>query len=428
MAISLDPSTPGFANNPPILPYSSSFGNPPVWGSSPINGQVPVSFTPPSGSLVVAMVVGAVGGADPSGFIFTCSDSASNVYTQAAVYQAAHQTVSIVFYHYYATSPGAITVKVTDANTTGLFRAYVVGIQVLAGSASVQNGATGSNGSPSTGKTYTGSITTTAAGSWVYVASGNDNANGILTVADAQTEALYLLGESTHTNDFFAFGEQAAATVTPGAETLGFTGSVNSDDFSWAAFEALPIQTITYDVTLTGAASVNPAVSRRISKTLPGPLAPSGGVTRRISKTLTAVVAAPSSIVAQFTRIILGLLFRLGVVNTNWTIPPVDIVQSQLSSAPVIIPVKATVAGVNYDPTGDIVQVAFMPNAVQSPGDTDWQSAFWIASSSPLYPQSVQCVVGPNGVQLGTGRYQVFIKISDDPETPVRFCGELAIN
>ena len=50
---------------------------------------------------------------------------------------------------------------------------------------------------------------------------------------------------------------------------------------------------------------------------------------------------------------------------------------SHLSTEYVLVPIAATKEGISYNPTGDVVQMAFMPNTVQQPGVSDWMTASW---------------------------------------------------
>jgi hypothetical protein len=103
---------------------------------------------------------------------------------------------------------------------------------------------------------------------------------------------------------------------------------------------------------------------------------------------------------------------------------------SQLSTQYVFIPVQATRSGVAYNPTGDPVQMAFMPQATQSPGLSDWVAASWDTNTtSVLYPYSVKCLVGPTGgvISLGLGTYYMYVKVTDSPEIPVLLGGILQI-
>lgn len=102
---------------------------------------------------------------------------------------------------------------------------------------------------------------------------------------------------------------------------------------------------------------------------------------------------------------------------------------NRLSTEYVLVPVTATKGGVSYNPTGDTVVFAFMPQATQEPGNSDWVSGSWQTDpSSLLYPYLAQCLVGPAGtITLGLGSYYIYVKITDNPEIPVRVAGQLQI-
>lgn len=103
---------------------------------------------------------------------------------------------------------------------------------------------------------------------------------------------------------------------------------------------------------------------------------------------------------------------------------------SRLSTQYYLVPVAAAKAGVAYNPTGDTVQFAFMPQATQVPQVSDWVSGSWdTVSSSLLYPYSAKCLVGPAGTTApGIGTYYVYVKITDSPEIPVLLAGQLEIS
>ena len=103
---------------------------------------------------------------------------------------------------------------------------------------------------------------------------------------------------------------------------------------------------------------------------------------------------------------------------------------SQLATQYVFIPVTVTKSGVPYNPTGDVVQFAFMPTPTQVPQVSDWVSGSWDTdTTSVLYPYSAKCLVGPAGtITLGIGTYIIYVKIQDNPEIPVLIGGQLAIS
>ena len=96
---------------------------------------------------------------------------------------------------------------------------------------------------------------------------------------------------------------------------------------------------------------------------------------------------------------------------------------SHLSLQYVSVPLTVTTLdGAPYDPTGDVVQMAFMPTATQVPQDSDWQTAEWSTDTSNLiYPYAANCLIGPGGtITLGIGTYVIYLRITDNPEIPVQ--------
>ena len=87
------------------------------------------------------------------------------------------------------------------------------------------------------------------------------------------------------------------------------------------------------------------------------------------------------------------------------------------------VPVTATtISGAAYNPTGLAVQMAFLPQATQSPGSGDWQAAIWgTNTANVLQPYAAFCLIGPGGtIQLGIGTYVIWVKVTGDPEIPVQ--------
>lgn len=93
-----------------------------------------------------------------------------------------------------------------------------------------------------------------------------------------------------------------------------------------------------------------------------------------------------------------------------------NIVQSSLATLQVQVPISAVLNGtVSYDPTGDVVAMAFMaPGA--TPGSSDWHTGSWTTAPGPVY--LAQCLVGPSngGVPLAGGVYAIWVKVTDNPE------------
>ena len=82
--------------------------------------------------------------------------------------------------------------------------------------------------------------------------------------------------------------------------------------------------------------------------------------------------------------------------------------------------VTVIVDGQIYDPTGDTVQMAFLPK-YQDPGSGDWKAAVWeTAGSGPTVAYYACCLIGPSGtITLGQGTYVKWTKVIDNPEIPV---------
>jgi hypothetical protein len=92
--------------------------------------------------------------------------------------------------------------------------------------------------------------------------------------------------------------------------------------------------------------------------------------------------------------------------------------------------VTATKAGVPYNPTGDLVQFAFMATPTQVPQVSDLVTGSWdVNPSSVLFPYSAKVLVGPGGtITLGIGTYVVYQKTSDHPEVPFDIVGYLQVS
>jgi hypothetical protein len=97
---------------------------------------------------------------------------------------------------------------------------------------------------------------------------------------------------------------------------------------------------------------------------------------------------------------------------------PNTITISSLATLMIQVPISARLNGSpNYNPTGDIVQLAFMAGD-NKPTTPDWQTGSWAIDPGPEY--LAQCLVGPTGtVTLAVGTWSIWVKVLDNPETPV---------
>lgn len=190
--------------------------------------QTSASFSPPAGSLVVVLAAASEysysdSWTDNSGL--TCKDSLNNSYTRKLdkpEYDGLNASYAglAVFERYYASAPGGITVGVTvdssHINSSGV--AVNIYPFVLTGCDSAQAGPGAASKNygivPADSEV---SVTTTAAGSWVFLVGV-----AIGSTPDALTS--YINGVTLDgVNNNVRFGKQANPTGTPGPTTLGYT-------------------------------------------------------------------------------------------------------------------------------------------------------------------------------------------------------------
>jgi hypothetical protein len=195
------------------------------------------SFSPPAGSFVVvaASVTYDASDGTTGSSPLTCKDSLSNSYAAGPAVNASHADLAF-FTYYYASAPGSITVTVTNSNKSG--QDMQLAPRVLTGAATSQTGAgTGTLAASASGNIY-GPLTTTTAGSWVYVAAGSWAALGTLTALSGTTTINTFYDGSSYL--YMGAGRQSAATVTPGAVSVGWTYSQTAYLAQWIGLEVLP--------------------------------------------------------------------------------------------------------------------------------------------------------------------------------------------
>jgi hypothetical protein len=97
---------------------------------------------------------------------------------------------------------------------------------------------------------------------------------------------------------------------------------------------------------------------------------------------------------------------------------------SHLSLEYVRVSVDATREGVAYDPSSDPVELAFLVGGAV-PGDSDWLAAEWELVGGFAF---ARLLVGPGGGHvLPVGTYSVWVKVTDDPEVPVKRAGVVVV-
>lgn len=105
-----------------------------------------------------------------------------------------------------------------------------------------------------------------------------------------------------------------------------------------------------------------------------------------------------------------------------------DVRLSTLSREYVRVQVSATEAGSPVNPTADTVQMAVTAAGVDP--TTEWATASWeteVTATGTKYYARIQ--VGPSSTvgQLAVGNYEIWVKVTDNPEVPVAQVGRLAI-
>jgi hypothetical protein len=106
------------------------------------------------------------------------------------------------------------------------------------------------------------------------------------------------------------------------------------------------------------------------------------------------------------------------------------IVRSILSLEYVRASVAATEEGVAVDPTGDPLSFAFIPQGDLPTALTTFTAGSWEVDdsdvSNPVYYARI--LVGPGGtVTLAMGEHDIYLKVVDNPEVPVRWVDTIRI-
>jgi Concanavalin A-like lectin/glucanases superfamily len=190
------------------------------------------SFSPPAGSLLVAEVSLSYAGT-PS---LSVSDTGGHTWSEpVSVSPGASYGAAAVFTTYLTSAPGPITV--TAKGGTGVTAGTIqLALRVVDGAAPVQAGAATATGDAKSASATT-AITTTTAGSWVYIAGTvNELESSVTPNASTTTIANY---QDTSGGDTLLAGRQTAATGTPGSTTLGWTTGT-SWYWALAMLEILP--------------------------------------------------------------------------------------------------------------------------------------------------------------------------------------------
>lgn len=195
------------------------------------------SVSPAAGELVV-ILASWMFATNVTGVTMTCKDSHSTAFTAGPQHQDAFGIgQAAIFFHLYATAPGATTFTCTNSNT-GAADCLITPLRVT-GQAAVPNGATMTfdSGSGTAGTTAINhAITTTTPGSFVLYCIDMGGTTALTAVAGCTSLATW---NDVSSGDSGGAGHTTAVTGTPGSVTVGFTTTA-ATAFGMAALEILP--------------------------------------------------------------------------------------------------------------------------------------------------------------------------------------------
>ena len=89
-----------------------------------------------------------------------------------------------------------------------------------------------------------------------------------------------------------------------------------------------------------------------------------------------------------------------------------DVTLSVTDTEPILVPVSTLTLGAATDPTGLTVQMGFAPAA----GTVTYNPATWETWPGPTY--YARCAVGPSGVVLPVGVYEIWVSLSNGVKRP----------
>ena len=222
-AVTIDSSTPAIA--------SSSSG-------SSVTSVTTASFSPPAGTLLVAMCVvnyNISPGVFPA---ITISDSASGVWnTGPYAANLSGPDIAVIFTRYCATAPGSITVTMSRGSDSSQAELQLA-VRVCDNASPVQNLAgTGVNNAAATGNaTVTLNLTTPRSACFVCAGQGGNTQ----AVPNSATTTIQITHDPSD-GGYLLFGNQNPFnTFAPAAVTLGWTGGESGSSGAVAAMEILP--------------------------------------------------------------------------------------------------------------------------------------------------------------------------------------------
>ena len=224
MAISEDASTPAVVQ---------------VNDSSSAGSAVTASFSPPAGSLLVAVC--AIGYANTVSPTLSISDSLSGTWANGPnEFNGTFAVGAAIFTQYFASAPGSMTVSFNTsvAGTASIGIDLLLALRVLNGAAASQSGAGSAGVNNGTSNPVAENITIGNTGSWAYFSSGT-----LFSTMTPETSSATIsgFGDSTTQNELTT-GRQASTSGvgSTGATLFGWTSSSSGSGFAFAGLEILP--------------------------------------------------------------------------------------------------------------------------------------------------------------------------------------------
>ena len=226
-----------FGENPPSTGpgITEDASTPAVVTGTGTGNITTASFSPPTNSLLVAIVAGGFnsGGSTSA----TVSDTAGHTWTSGV--SANTFGLAQISYTYLTSAPGSITVT---ASYTHLGGGRLLAVRVLNGARASQSGAASATSLTSGSTSAAVTITTTTSGSQVYGVSYDASTNSVFT-ANGSTTIVNNFNDVTDTVTLAAW-KATVVTGSPGSTVLGGTYSASAGGDN-VAFEVLPAGTIT---------------------------------------------------------------------------------------------------------------------------------------------------------------------------------------
>lgn len=260
------------------------------------------AFTPPSSCVIVAFAQADAnnGSSDEA---LTVSDSASGTWNTAVQGNANGGAVAGIYWRLCATSPGSMTVSVTDNKGSVAKRLVVV---VFTGTDQ-----TTPIGATVTGATAAVSYTSTRDLSWGW--SCGLTANATLT-AGGSGNTLYETFGGFDSGDA-VFTLQKTATTTPSGSTVTLTIAGTSTIGHHVAVELMPPSSgSNFTKSLAGGMTPAGALTKAASKLLAGGFTPAGTVARQAQKFPAGGMTPAGTVARQAAKALSGALGSAGVL------------------------------------------------------------------------------------------------------------------